>query len=123
MIFLIFGIIDLIATIIMLIFTFITPHPASFISLIALVLNCILFFSLYGMRKDVNRNEENIFILQNSLNECRKKLGLAPLEKEYPEEEEEFVENNKAKKNECPACFHHIEKGDKECPNCGYKLK
>ncbi len=124
MIFLVFAILELIATIVMAIFAFKAPNPISIISLIIMALNCILFFSLYGMRKDVDTNEENISILQDSLNQCRKKLGLAPLKKEYEEEkEEEFVSDNKAKKNECPACFHHIEKGDKECPNCGYKLK
>lgn len=128
MIFLIFGILETIATVVMAIFAFKAPSALTIISLIVMALNCVLFFSLYFslycMRKDVDTNEENISILQDSLNQCRKKLGLALLEKEYEEEkEEEFVGDNKAKKNECPACFHHIEKGDKECPNCGYKLK
>ena len=124
MIFLIFGILELICSIILAIFMFEEPSVLTVIPLIAMVLNCSLFFTLYGMYKDVQRQEENISILQDSLNQCRKKLGLAPLKKEYEEEkEEEFVGDNKAKKNECPACFHKITPQDKECPNCGYRLK
>ena len=89
MIFLIFGVINLIAAIVMAIFAFMSPNPASFVSLITAILNCILFFGLYAMRKDVNRNEENISILQDSLNECREKLGLKILERESEDEQEE----------------------------------
>ena len=32
-------------------------------------------------------------------------------------------ETSEAKENECPNCFHEINKIDEECPNCGYKLK
>ena len=123
MIFLIFGIIELLGTIVFAVFTFILPEPIMFGLLISLILNCILWFTLYGMYKDIQRQEENISILQDSLNQCRKKLGLAPLKRENEGEEQEFVGENKAKKNECPACFHKISPNDKECPNCGYKLK
>ena len=124
MIFLIFGIIELICTIVFAFFTLTFPEPIMFGLLIALILNCILWFTLYGMYNDINRQEENISILQDSLNQCRKKLGLAPLEKENKDEDEQkFVGENKAKENECPACFHKITPQDKECPNCGYELK
>jgi DNA-directed RNA polymerase subunit RPC12/RpoP len=123
MIFLIFGIIELLGTIVFAVFTFKFPEPIMFGLLIALILNCILWFTLFGMYKDIQRQEENISILQDSLNQCRKKLGLAPLKRENEGEEQEFVGENKAKKNECPACFHKISPNDKECPNCGYKLK
>ncbi len=94
MIFLIFGVINLIAAIVMAIFAFMSPNPASFVSLITAILNCILFFGLYAMRKDVNRNEENISILQDSLNECREKLGLKILERESEDEQEEESEQD-----------------------------
>ena len=31
--------------------------------------------------------------------------------------------DNIAKENECPICFHHINKNDRQCPKCGTKLK
>ncbi|MBQ8405711.1 MAG: hypothetical protein IJX09_03570 [Clostridia bacterium] len=105
MIFLIFGVINLIAAIVMAIFAFMSPNPASFVSLITAILNCILFFGLYGMRKDVDANKESISSLQKSLNECRKKLGLSS-------------------KKQCPNCSNFVvEEGTNECPHCGHELK
>ena len=115
-------------------------------------MSAALFFTLYDMKKDIDRLYENVSIVQKSLNECRDKLGLAPLEKEYPDEDEleedeetdeedfdeddfdedepadftedeDFDELNEAQDDECPNCFSHVESYEEECPNCGYKLK
>ena len=105
MIFLVFAILELIATIIFAIFTFKVPSAITIIPLIVMALNCILFFRLYGMREDVDANKESISSLQKSLNECRKKLGL-PLKKQ------------------CPNCSNFVvEEGTNECPHCGHELK
>ena len=90
------------------------------------------------MKKDIARLEDNISILQNSLNECRDKLGLAPLEKEYPDEDEleedeetdepdfdEYDFDETELDEDEPADFTEDEDFDElneaqddECPNC-----
>ena len=108
MIFLIFGILETIATVVMAIFAFKAPSALTIISLIVMALNCVfffsLYFSLYCMQEDVDANKESISSLQKSLNECRKKLGL-PLKKQ------------------CSNCSNFVEEGTNECPHCGHELK
>ena len=89
MIFLIFGILSILGSVSSLILSFVYETPLYVISLISCIISAVFFFTLYYMKKDIARLEDNISILQNSLNECRDKLNLAPLEKEYPNEDEE----------------------------------
>ena len=152
MIFLIFGILSILGSVSSLILCFVYETPLYVISLVSCIISAVFFFTLYYMKKDIARLEDNISILQKSLNECRDKLGLAPLEKEYPDEDEleedeetdeedfdeteldedeptdfteddEFDELNEAQDDECPNCFCHVESYEEECPNCGYALK
>lgn len=41
----------------------------------------------------------------------------------HPSVEVDDCDENMAKENECPICFHFINPKDKQCPNCGAKLK
>ena len=63
-------------------------------------------------------NDEATQMVADVINEYKEN------EAEYiPEEDIESDELNRAKNDECPACFHKIAKTDKECTYCGYKLK
>ena len=125
MVFLVLGILEVIATIVIFILSLVSGsfNVITLIELAVMILNCIIMFTLYGMRSDINANREEISSLYKAVNQCRKKLNLQPVEENESEEEQAFKGENKAKKNECPACFHKISKGDTECSYCGYKLK
>ena len=139
MIFLIFGILSILGSVSSLILCFVYASPIYAISLVSCIISAVFFFTLYYMKKDIARLEDNISILQKSLNECRDKLGLAPLEKEYPDEdeleedEEDFDEDDfddtELDEDELdedePADFTEDEDFDElneaqddECPNC-----
>ena len=98
-------------------------NPAVITSLVILIIECILCFALYGMRSDINANRERISALYKAVNQCRKKLGLKPVEEDETEKDQQFKGENEANKNECPSCFHKITQKDTECPYCGFKLK
>ena len=135
MIFLIFGILDVISAIASVVLCFVFETPLYLIGVIPCVMSAVLFFTLYDMEKDIDRLDKNVSIVQKSLNECREKLGLAPLEKENPKEEknaptvdnsvevdEEISDLNQLQKDECPSCFQKVSPTDKLCPNCGFVL-
>ena len=74
-------------------------NPAVITSLVILIIECILCFTLYGMRSDINENRKKISALYKAVNQCRKQLELKPI-KENEDEEQEIKGENKAKKNE-----------------------
>ena len=126
MIFLVLGILNVIATIILFILSLALKeftNPITIIALAMLVLECILCFTLYGMRLDINANRDDISALYKAVNQCREKLGLKPVEEYETEKNQQFKGENEANKNECPFCFHKVTKKDTECPYCGFKFK
>lgn len=71
-------------------------------------------FVLYGFGELV----ENSAIIAG-----KQELNQPQITENKHENNEEQLDNNIPKKNECPICFHKIKKTDKECEYCGHTLK
>jgi hypothetical protein len=112
MIFLIFGILELICSGVSIAFIFIFIYKAqSFLLTLPFIVVALsslpsffLFFNLYRMKENMETNTKNISKLLKSLNVCRQELNLPPYK-------------------QCSNCSHIIKNETTECPNCGYKLK
>lgn len=79
MFFLLLGIIETFATYLIIIIMAIS-RSFDILAIILMFIGCIFWFSLYAMWKRIKSQKQELKLLKNSLNECRKKLNLTPLE-------------------------------------------
>lgn len=87
MFFLFIAVLESIFTIIIGIVALSSKFYIGFIAFLSLIISCIFWFSLYSMWRKTKKNKEEITLLKNSLNECRKKLNLPELEEKKTENE------------------------------------